>query len=94
MGTATRKAQVRNDRRVALDALIVRKAPEGASESQKAIIASERIAARGARKALANSWGKREGQPGSFYKREASKGVASGKVLGQYTPTTIHSFIR
>lgn len=68
MGTATRKAQVRNDRRVSLDAMIVRKAPEGATESQKAAINNERIAARAARKALANTWGRRENAPGNFHR--------------------------
>lgn len=68
MGTATRKAQVRNDRRVALDAMIVRKAPEGATDSQKSAINNERIAARAARKGLANTWGRRENAPGNFHR--------------------------
>lgn len=68
MGTATRKAMARNAQRQAMDAMIVRKVPEGSSAAVRMQIEGERQAARKARKAMANSWAKREQKPGNFHR--------------------------
>lgn len=68
MGTATKKALARSRQRATIDAMIVRKAPEGASDALKMQIEAERIAARKARAAMSHSWGKREQQPGNFHR--------------------------